>query len=86
MTTTTTATTTKRQREDGTWTYATADWDAKWYWPTGTRVVVQFSDATLAGTVTKENSISVWVTFDAGTPRTQKVHKTYPGLTREGGK
>jgi hypothetical protein len=55
----------ERQRGDGTWTHATEEWDTKWYWPVGTRVFVR-SRGLGWGTVTKQNSVTVVVTFDAG--------------------
>lgn len=53
----------KRQRADGTWTFTTADWDARWYWPVGTRVNVKTVDGLAAGTVAKMNPTSVRVAF-----------------------
>jgi hypothetical protein len=53
---------TPRQRADGSWTFTTETWDAKWYWPLGTRVRFRQSD----GTVTKQNNVSVDVRFDTG--------------------
>ena len=67
----------QRQRADGTWTYTSAEWDATWYWPVGTRVSVRGA----TGTVIKENSVSVKVAFDADARRTGLVSKTV--LTRE---
>jgi hypothetical protein len=52
----------RRQRADGTWTFTSAEWDARWYWPVGTRVRVLHD----VGTVTKENSTTVRVRFDSG--------------------
>jgi hypothetical protein len=63
----------QRQRADGTWTFATEEHDARWYWPVGTRVELQDGDRVRAGArkgqrgvVTKQNSVSVWVLLDSG--------------------
>ena len=61
-----------RQRPDGTFTYTTPEWDARWYWPAGTKIEVSGvrgggTDA-LTGVVTKENLTTVWVKFDNGRP------------------
>jgi hypothetical protein len=52
----------RRQRGDGTWTYATEEWDDVWYWPIGTRVSFRGE----IGTVTKTNPVSVRIALDAG--------------------
>jgi hypothetical protein len=54
----------KRQRADGTWTFTTVDWDAKWYWPIGTRVAAKTANGRAPGVVVKENSTSVRIRFD----------------------
>jgi len=59
----------------------TTEWQARWVWPTGTRVAVQFKEGTKTGIVTKQNNVSVWIRFDDGTER-KNVSKTYIGLTR----
>jgi hypothetical protein len=56
----------RRQRADGTWTFTDAAWDAKWYWPIGTRVQLA-NGAT--GTVSKANSTTVSVATDDGRVR-----------------
>ena len=66
----------KRQRVDGSWTFSTEEWDAAWYRPVGTRVSVRGA----AGTVVKENSVTVRVAFDGDDARTGLVSKTL--LTR----
>jgi len=52
----------RRQRPDGTWTFTSEDWDAKWYWPVGTPVSINGE----SGTVTKTNSVSVTVRGASG--------------------
>jgi hypothetical protein len=55
-----------RQRADGTYTHTTDAWDARWYWPTGTRVRIAVrggSDET--GVIIKQNATTVWVRFDS---------------------
>jgi hypothetical protein len=52
----------RRQRPDGTWTYASEEWDRKWYWPIGTRAEFRGQ----AGTVIKRNAVSVWLRLDSG--------------------
>jgi hypothetical protein len=64
----------RRQRPDGTWTFCTADWDQRWYWPVGTRVRVSGQ----LGTVIKQNSVTVAVKIgDRVYPRVPM-----PGLVR----
>lgn len=61
----------KRQRADGTWTYTTEAWDARWYWPVGTRVrfkaMAPIPKALhgVVGTVVRENAVSVSIRTDA---------------------
>lgn len=52
-----------RIRDDGTSTYTTPEWDQKWYWPVGTRVVV---GGTAAGVVVKQNSTTAHIRLDSG--------------------
>jgi hypothetical protein len=54
----------QRQREDGTSTFTTVDWDAKYYWPVGARVIYRG----FVGTVVKENPTTVSVMFDDHNP------------------
>jgi hypothetical protein len=56
-----------RKRADGSLTYTTEEWDAKWYWPAGTRVRVTALGAT--GTITKQNAVTATVKMDDGTLR-----------------
>lgn len=56
--------TSRRQRNDGTWTFTSEAWDAAWYWPVGTRISVETRDGVALGTITKTNTVSVYVQFD----------------------
>jgi hypothetical protein len=64
----------QRQRTDGSWTYATEEHDAKWYWPVGTRIELQSAGRTRVsadlkgarGIVIKKNPVSVWLRLDSG--------------------
>jgi hypothetical protein len=61
----------QRQRADGTWTYATAEHDAKWYWPVGTSVLVRMrgtgrSIVECPGVIIKENTVTVRVRLTDG--------------------
>lgn len=66
----------RRQRADGTWTYSTPEWDAKWHWTVGTRVRLRGGSA--EGVITKANSVTVNVRLDDG--RTVRAYKD--ALTR----
>jgi hypothetical protein len=59
-----------RRRSDGTLTCTTEEWDARWYWPVGTRVSVQVRTktgiVTEPGSVAKANSVSATVVLDSG--------------------
>jgi hypothetical protein len=57
---------TKRQRADGTFTFSTPEWDAKWYWPVGTRISLAIASGRAFGKVTKQNTVSAWVLLDSG--------------------
>lgn len=66
----------RRQRADGSWTFTTPDWDARWYWPAGTRVQLQGQP----GVILKSHRVTVDVQTDAG--RTHRVAMTFAGLVR----
>lgn len=61
-----------RQRTDGTWTSATPEWDARWYWPAGTRVAVPTTTGPATGVVLKQNATTVRIRFDD--PASQATH------------
>lgn len=65
----------KRVRADGTRTYTSPDWDARWYWPVGTRVRVGGD----RGIVTKQNAVSVRVRLEDG----RELLVQMRGLVRE---
>jgi hypothetical protein len=67
-----------RVRPDGTRTYTTPEWDARWYWPVGTRVRVGDVGS---GVVIKSNTVTVNVLMDAGGIRSRVSVEV---LTRNG--
>jgi hypothetical protein len=56
----------QRMRDDGTWTYATPEWDARWYWKVGTPVCV---GGRWTGEIIKVNNCTVDVRLADGTVR-----------------